>query len=93
MYGVMIYVYLKLLCFYINEIYFVSYCFQVCMVNIDIYYMLSYNREKQVCFCCVDFFGSEIIDLFWNIYEMSKYLFILSILFKSFFLIYFWGGG
>lgn len=73
LYGAMTHVYPKSSCFHINEIHFVSHCRQACMANIDIYYMLSYNREQQACLCCVDFSGNEITDPSWNTYEISKY--------------------
>lgn len=85
--------YPKSSCMRNNDIDLVIHCLQTCIANVGIYYMSSYNREKQVCLCCVDFSGSEITDPSWNTYEMSKYSPTLSIPFKSFFLIYLWGGG
>lgn len=92
LYGAITNAYPKSSCMRINDIDLVIHCLQTCMANVGIYFMSSYNREKQACLCCVDFSGSKITDPSWNTYEMSKFSPTLSFPSRRFF-IYLWGGG
>lgn len=72
LYGAMTNAFPKSSCLRINDIHSLIHCLQMCMANVGIYYMSSYNKDQQACLCCVDFSGSSITDPSWNTYEISK---------------------
>lgn len=83
LYGVMTNAHPKSSCLRINDIHSVMHCLQMCMANVGIYYMSSYNKHQQACLCCVDFSGSNITDPSWNTYEISKCIPTLSLHFQA----------
>lgn len=74
MYGVRKYIYPKSSCWRIDNVHCVGECFQLCLANLGIHYMFSYDGDLLVCLCCVDFSGNDLIGPSWKTYETSKHI-------------------
>lgn len=74
MYGVRKYIYPKSSCWRIDNVHCVGQCFQLCLANLGIHYLFTYDGDLLVCLCCVDFSGNDLIGPSWKTYETSKHI-------------------
>lgn len=59
--------YLKFFCLDIGKFQSMGRCFQVCGNILDMFILISYNMEIDICMCCDDIIESDIISLNWKI--------------------------